>query len=70
MRRNDGFNSEGSIFLWTVIEFHCPDSSHGFSVSSLGITPFPPNKDGEDYGGQHGFAEKELNYVAVLPQPG
>jgi hypothetical protein len=70
VRRNDGFNGEGSIFLPTVIEFHRPDSSHGFSVCSLGLTPFPPNKDGDDYGGQQGFAEKERNYVAVLPQPG
>jgi len=70
VRRNDGFNGEGSIFLPAVIEFHRPDSSHGFSVSSLSLTPFPPNEDGDDYGGQQGLAEKERNYVAVLPPPG
>jgi hypothetical protein len=36
----------------------------------MGLTMFPPNKDGDDYGGQQGFAEKERNYVAVFPPPG
>jgi hypothetical protein len=70
VRQNDGFNSEGLICLPTVIKFHRPDSSHGFSVSSLGLTSFPPIEDGDDYGGQQGFAEKEQNYVVMLPQPG
>jgi hypothetical protein len=70
VRRNDGFNGEGSIFLPTVIEFHRPDSSHGFSVCSLGLTPFPPNKDGDDYGGHRDFASHERNQITVLPQPG
>jgi hypothetical protein len=64
VRRNDGFNGEGSIFLPTVIEFHRPDSSHGFSVSSLGLTPFPLIKDGDNHGSEKAFREQERNEIA------
>ena len=59
-----------SIFIPTVIEFPRPDSSHGFSVSPMGLTMFPPNEDGDNHGGQQDFAEQERNQIAVLPQPG
>ena len=58
VRRNDGFNGEGSIFLPTVIEFHRPDSSHGFSVSPMGLTMFPPMEDGDNHGSKQDFREQ------------
>ena len=69
VRRNDGFTGDGSIFFPAVIDYLLLDSPDGYNVSPLGLTSFPPNKDGDDYGGQHDIAEQERDEIVVLPQP-
>jgi hypothetical protein len=62
VRRNDGFTSaDSSIFIPTVIEFLCTNSSHGFSVSPMGLTMFPPMKDGDNHGSKQDFREQKRN---------
>src|ERR1035437_207061 len=63
VRRNDGFTGEGSIFLPMVIGFPRLDSSHGFSVSPLGLTSFPPNEEGDNHDRQHDLAEQERHKI-------
>jgi hypothetical protein len=59
VRRNDGFTSaDCSIFIPAVIEFPRPDSSHGFSVSPMGLTMFPPMEDGDNHGSKQDFREQ------------
>jgi len=38
-------------------------------ICSLGLTPFPPNKDGDDYGGHRDFAAMS-GIRSLCPQPG
>ena len=75
VRRIEGFAGEGSIFLMAENECSGRDACDGIATvrsrprQSYSLTSFPPNKDGDDYGGQHDFAEQERDEIVVLPQP-
>ena len=75
VRRIEGFAGEGSIFLMAENECSGRDACDGIATvrsrprQSYSLTSFPPNKDGDDYGCQHDFAEQERDEIVVLPQP-
>jgi len=75
VRRIEGLTGEGSIFLMAENGCSGRDAYDGIATvrsrprQSYSLTPFPPNEDGDDYGGQQDFTEQERNQVTVLPKP-